>query len=244
MSLNKRYTKEEISVRFKSAWNALYEIALKYNSTKLLDPECSHYLRHYSDMFNNLRSEKIKLIEIGVKDGDSLRIWREYFDKSSQIFGIELNKDLLVDFKQENTKIFFGDQCDVIFLSDVLKNTGPVDVIIDDGGHTQEQLRTSFEFLFKYALKDGGLYIMEDLGCSYWYKWSGGINNVNSIIFYLKQKIDSLNYRFWKGNRIDYIPKPIYGDVDAEYFDENIVSITFIKGMCIIKKGDNSNWEE
>ena len=239
--MNKWYTKEEVKELFGNSDNDLIKVSLKYNSSKLLDPECTHYLTHYNNILKDLRNKPIKILEIGVKEGDSLKIWKDYLHPDSKIYGIEIDPKPLKNFNQVNTEIFFGDQADINFLKEVVDRAGEFDIIIDDGGHTQEQLKTSFEYLFKYGLKESGTYVMEDLGCSYWYKWSGGLNNNNSIINFLKNKIDNLNYRFWKGNRSDYVPKPDYRLVDATYWDENIETITFHKGICFLTKGDNSN---
>ena len=139
---------------------------------------------------------------------------------------------------------FYGSQTDIPFLNSVIEQIGKVDVIIDDAGHTNNQLITSFNYLFEYGLNNNGLYIMEDLGTSYWYKWSGGLNNNNSIINFLKQKIDGINYRFWKGNRNDFVPKPDISLVDSTYQDENILAITFTKGLSFIRKGNNNTGNE
>lgn len=242
MKLNRRYTNAEVKEKFKETKNELIKLSLNSDSTKLLDPECTHYLKYYWDNFKHLRNKPIKILEIGVKDGDSLKIWKDFFtNKDTLICGAEINPVPLKNFKEERVKIFYGDQTDINFLKNIVDEVGEFDIIIDDGGHTQHQLKTSFEYLFRYGLKTNGQYVMEDLGCSYWYRWSGGLNNNNSIINYLKNKIDSINYRFWKGGRNDYINKPEYSVVDSTYWDENILSMTFVKGMCFIKKGDNSN---
>lgn len=242
--MNKWYTREQATSLFKNSDNDLIKLALKYNSSKLLDPECTHYLTHYNNRLKNYRNKPIKILEIGVKDGDSLRLWKDYFHADSKIYGIELNKEPLEEFDQENTKVFFGSQTDIQFLNDVVTEIGKVDIIIDDGGHTSNQLISTFNFLFEYGLENNGIYIMEDLGTSYWYKWSGGLNNKNSIISFLKDKIDGINYRFWKGNRTDYTTKPPYDIVDGTYQDENIEHMTFYKGLCFIKKNNNKIGEE
>ena len=242
--MNKWHTREQAISLFKNSDNDLMKLALKCNSSKLLDPECTHYLTHYNNRLKNYRNKPIKILEIGVKDGDSLKLWKDYFPPESKIYGIEINELLLEDFKQDNTRIFFGSQTDIPFLNDVLGDIGQVDIIIDDGGHTCNQLITSFNFLFEYGLKDGGLYVMEDLGTSYWHKWSGGLNNKHSTVNFLKGKIDGINYRFWKGGRKDYVTKPQYDIVDGTYQDENIEYMTFCKGMCFIKKNNNKLGEE
>jgi hypothetical protein len=45
---------------------------------------------------------------------------------------------------------------------------GPFDVIIDDGGHSDNQMLTSlFELLYGGVLRPGGLYFVEDLACNF-----------------------------------------------------------------------------
>ena len=244
MKLNKRYTVDEVRNKFKEDWNDLYEIASKYTSTKLLDPECSHYLKYYNNFFSEYQKTAKSMLEIGIKDGQSIKIWRDYFSLDTKVVGIEINKEPLEGFNLPNTEVYFGDQTDYDFLHNLIKKEKKFDIIIDDGGHTQEQLKSSFEYLFKYGLKSGGIYVMEDLGCSYWHRWSGGLNNRNNIINFLKDKIENINFRFWKGNRNDYIPKPSYSDIDTTFWDENIESLFFVKGMCFIKKGDNTFHKE
>ncbi len=236
--MNKRYSKEEVEAMFADSNNELAKVALKYNTTKVLDPECIQYLDHYERSFASFRNRPIKLLEIGVKDGESLKMWKDYFHADSTICGIELNETPLLGFKEDGIKLFFGDQTDIHFLSTVQQH-GPFDIIIDDGGHTMFQMRTSFEYLFRYATADNGLYVIEDLGTSYWHRWSGGIDRQGTMMARLKELADGINHRFWKGNRLDYIPIPADNVVDADYFDENITEVKFCKGISFIQKGNN-----
>ena len=91
--MNKWHTKEEAKSLFKDSGNDLIEISLNYNSSKLLDPECSPYLTHYHNLLKGKRDKPLKILEIGVKDGDSLKIWKEYFHSDSKIYGIEINPE-------------------------------------------------------------------------------------------------------------------------------------------------------
>jgi len=216
----------------------LARIALKYDTTKLLDPECVQYLPLYERNMTHLRDRPIKLLEIGVKDGESLRMWKDYLHKDSIVYGMEINPIPLDEFKQDGIHLLFGDQTDIDFLAYVRQH-GPFDIIIDDGGHTMFQMRSSFEYLFRYSMASGGLYIIEDLGTSYWYRWSGGIEKKGTMMEYLKERVDGINHRFWKGNRKDYIPIPEYATVDPDVFDETITSIQFGKGIAFVTKGNN-----
>ena len=239
MKLNPRYSKEELQSKFSGVWNSLYQSGLKYNSPKLYDPECAHYVYHYNQLLNLISTKSPNILEIGVKEGDSLRMWRDVLPEESKIYGIEINQDPLTHFSLPNTTIFYGDQTDHLFLHNVASNVENIDIIVDDGGHTQEQIKTSFDYLFKYCLSMGGYYVVEDLGCSYWNGWSGDSRYTETAIDYFLKKVHSVNFRFWKGGRSAYVPKPDISEIDVEYFDRYIESITFAKGMCLIKKGDN-----
>jgi len=101
-------------------------------------------------------------------------------------------------------------------------------IIIDDGSHINEHVITSFNTLFPY-LKDGGIYIIEDLQTAYLPHYGGNAENLdeqNTSINMLKRLVDGLNYKFIH-NRI------------PSYFDENIVSVHFYPKLAVILKGKN-----
>ena len=53
----------------------LVEIGKKYPSSK----NVSGFIQLYDQYFSPYRDSEINILEIGVDNGDSLRIWREYF---------------------------------------------------------------------------------------------------------------------------------------------------------------------
>ena len=65
----------------------LIEIGKKYPSSKNI----SGFIQLYEKYFTPLRDSKINILEIGVDNGDSLRIWREFFSKAN-ICGIDIDK--------------------------------------------------------------------------------------------------------------------------------------------------------
>lgn len=238
--MNKFFTFEEvkeIASRPENLDNELLQISLKYNTTKLYSPGAIHYFEHYWSYFKDLKYKKLNILEIGVKDGQSLLIWKDFF-VNSKIYGIEINKDPLKNFNHDEIEIFFGNQKDINFLKKIT-NKIKFDVILDDGGHTMDQQKESFKFLFPNGLKNSGLYIIEDLGTSYWSDWGGELLKKTTTIEYLKELIDGLNYRSYKGGRKTFLGIPDYKNTKATYFDENIKFINFYRNICFIKKGDN-----
>ena len=236
--MNKRYTHKEVLDRFGNSSNELTTIATKYNSTKITDPECVQYCHYYDRHLNHLRAKPVKVLEIGVKDGDSLKMWKDYFPQG-EICGLEYNPEPLKDFAEDRVRVYIGDQTDTSLLEKIAEEVGPFDLIIDDASHVVEHQQISFEYLFKNSLKPGGLYIVEDLGTSYWKAWGGGLKKPTNTIEYLKSLIDNINFRFYKGGRTQYVGIPEDSEVDASYYDRNVVGLSFYKGCCIVEKGDN-----
>lgn len=238
MSLNKRWTREEAAERFGDSENELHRIALQFNSTKITDPECSHYCDFYVQHFKDRKNDNLKILEIGVKEGDSLLMWKEYFPNSN-IVGLELNPEPLKNFSHDRVKIYFGDQTNRELLEEICQNEGPFDIIIDDASHINEHHQISFTYLFEKGLSADGIYVIEDLGTSYWSPWGGGLNKKDATIEFMKNLVDSVNFRFHKGERDAYVGIPKINESDLTYFDLNITGISFHKGMCFVQKGIN-----
>ncbi len=124
------------------------------------------YLEVYDKYLSEFKKKDINFLEIGVKDGESHRMWSHYFTKSSKIYGLDIDPRCKANEKQ-NIKIFIGSQSDPKIINELAEDANKqFDVILDDGSHVNELTIKSFELLFPY-LKSGGLYIIEDLGCSY-----------------------------------------------------------------------------
>ena len=43
----------------------------------------------YQEKFEPLRNKKLTLVEIGVRSGASLKLWKEFFSKRATIIGID-----------------------------------------------------------------------------------------------------------------------------------------------------------
>ena len=123
------------------------------------------YAIPYARFLANLKEDPITFIEIGVKKGKSLASWREYFPKAS-IIGIDIDAQCK-SFESDRIKVCIGDQSDKQFLTQVSKDHGPFDVIIDDGSHESFDQQTSLSCLWD-NLNPGGIYIIEDLSCCRW----------------------------------------------------------------------------
>ena len=203
----------------------LIEIGKKYPSSK----NVSGFIELYEKYFADFKDKKINILEIGVGNGDSLRIWREYF-VNANICGIDIDKK---NFIIDNVEILIGDQSDHSFLQTIVNKYHKFDIIIDDGGHISKDIIFSFNFLFPF-LNNNGIYVVEDLQTSYLPKFGGSRLNLNkkkTSMNFLKSLTDSINYEC--GN------KPFFS---KSLFDGKIKSVNFYQNIAFIYKERSVNY--
>jgi len=126
---------------------------------------CLSYLQIYELYFERMRDKKIDLLEIGVRAGHSIDLWKRYFADAGNIYGIDIEESAQGPFVQENTHFIHSDATK----SEVLEHFDEqqsFDIIIDDGSHINKDIISSFE-IFWPRLKSKGVYVIEDLYNSY-----------------------------------------------------------------------------
>ena len=134
--------------------NTLDNIGLKYNTDKASNDH--DYLNLYEKYFDAIRFSDNNIMEIGILNGSSLKMFEEYFTNST-IYSFDIiNKKHL---QNKRTKIFIGDQSDREFLDKFENNF--FDVILDDGSHKMKHQQISLSILFKVAI-----YCNSSLGAS------------------------------------------------------------------------------
>lgn len=142
----------------------------QYNTDKI----ANRYLERYDPVLEPWVDKEIVLLELGVQQGGSLVLWRDYFPRGT-IVGIDIKQPK--EFTPtERVHLYLGSQADTPFLSRVANEVAPdgFDIIIDDASHYGLLTKTSFWHLFDNRLKPGGLYVIEDWGTGYWDDWPDG----------------------------------------------------------------------
>jgi hypothetical protein len=141
------------------------------------------YLATYERYLHGVRFDPIHFLEIGIKDGDSLRMWDKYFDHpKSLLSAIDINSDCVKNVPDNHRwQGFHGKQSSPSVLDAVIAR-GPLDVVLDDGSHRGADQKASLERLWP-AVAPGGLYIIEDLHCAYQKSphWNKGTNIVDYV---------------------------------------------------------------
>jgi len=217
--------------------NSLDEIAIKNGTDK--SSKTHNYCVKYEKYFNFNRNENLKILEIGVFNGESLRTWSEFYP-NSMIVGIDID-ERCIDYQSEKIKIEIGSQIDEKFLNNVIEKYGEFDLILDDGSHQQSHMIKSFEILFP-CVKKNGLYVVEDTCCSYWSEFEGGFRKSGTSIEYFKDIIDDVNFN---GELLERY-SPAYARKEDSLIAQtnskkygirtDIESLNFMNSMIIITK--------
>ena len=92
------------------------------------------YFNTYDELFSKYIDKDITFVEIGVLNGGSLFMWKDYFGDKARIIGIDNNINAKY-WEKYGFEIFIGNQSDVNFWESFKNNIGKVDIILDDGGH-------------------------------------------------------------------------------------------------------------
>ena len=151
----------------------------------------STYFDTYDALFSKYRNQRITFVEVGVAAGGSLFMWRDFFGPNARIIGVDLNPDAKI-WEKDGFEIFIGSQSDENFWQDFIKQVGPIDILLDDGGHTFEQQIITTELLLD-NIKDNGTLVVEDTHTSY---MSGFGDKKLSFMSYVSHLIDKINQRF------------------------------------------------
>jgi len=151
------------------------------------------YLPVYERHFERFRGTNFGMLEIGVFQGGSLELWRNYFGEKMRLFGIDINP-ACAGFVDRPNEVRIGSQADPDFLKSVVAEMGRLDLVLDDGSHIAEHQKASFDTLFP-LLAEGGLYVIEDMSTSYWRKdFNGGYGRKGTAIELAKRIIDDMHH--------------------------------------------------
>lgn len=118
----------------------------------------------YDSVLKPYKDLPIRLLEIGVNRGGSIKLWEEYFPNAS-IYTIDINP-LCKHYETDRTHVDIVDQSKKNELLDYMaKVGGQFDIIIDDGSHMTSHQILTFNTLWPFVV-EGGMFIMEDTDTS------------------------------------------------------------------------------
>lgn len=146
----------------------LFELGKKHNTDKTTISASGElsYLHIYENLFSDLdQYEEIRILEIGVRGGNSINMWQERFPNSI-VVGIDICECDFDVLDPERFIFYQADQRDISKLKEIGLAHKSYDLIIDDGSHLIGDYVESFYALYPF-LRRNGHYVIEDLYNNY-----------------------------------------------------------------------------
>jgi hypothetical protein len=194
--------------------NELHKLGVKYET----DKATSHFYTFvYDNYFNSIKENITKVCEIGIYNGGSLKMWRDYF-KNATIYGLDIVPCSFEGEERIRTAVVDQSNKTELELYVDIYSTNDFNVIIDDGSHIMKDQQLSLGVLFK-SLKSGGVYIIEDLHTS--------MDEHGDRFGYHSSTISTYNMlkNFIETGKIE---SDFITDEDKEYLNNNISKVEII----------------
>tara|TARA_R110002153_G_scaffold193233_4_gene346611 strand:- start:904 stop:1551 length:648 start_codon:yes stop_codon:yes gene_type:complete len=137
-------------------------------SDKGVSTKGHHYHLVYGPDFGLVQDKPINILEVGIFKGTSHQTWIDFFP-NAQVYGI----DVFTRLKPKDVPVLEDPRCHYITADSTKSNLGDLvkeafgedikfDIIIDDGLHTPDANKKTFENLMPF-LKDDGYFYIEDI---------------------------------------------------------------------------------
>lgn len=186
-----------------------------------------YYFPVYEKYFNGYIDKDLVMLEIGVNSGGSIDMWKQYFGSGLRYIGVDISPWVHEKFHDPSAGIFIytGSQENATFMKDLAKSIPQLDILIDDGGHTMIQQIFTLKTMI-HKVKNGGVYLCEDIETSYIPNYGGGLKRKGTIIEFVKDLIDSQYSYLHKNSQLDRVKTPMW----------QLGSISFHTGIIVIEK--------
>lgn len=184
------------------------------------------YFQVYEQLFAPYVGRPIVFVEVGVLNGGSLFMWREYFGPQARIIGVDANPQAR-QWEQHGFEVHIGDQSSEAFWDDFYRQVGDIDILLDDGGHTNAQQTVTAARAFA-RVRDGGLVVVEDVHASYMREFDNPSRR--AFTKFAAHVADSVNRRFGP------LPRP-----RNDYW-KHVYSVSFFESIVVFAIDTRRCW--
>lgn len=198
------------------------------------------YLQTYGQLFAPVQHKPVNLLEIGIQNGGSLDIWAKYFASGTGFVGVDIDPACAsLQFSDPRISTIIGDAKSPAIRDQIRDTTPRYDVVVDDGSHISSDVIANFLSLVP-LLADEGIYVVEDMHCSYWKERGGELFAPYSAMAFFKALADVINQEHWSLDKpASALLQPFAEQVGGELPMADLLrveSITFLNSLIIIRK--------
>lgn len=206
-----------------------------------LSDKWASYLEVYAGAFAPYRDAPVRILEIGIQNGGSLEIWRKFFPNATAIVGCDIDPLCAgLTYADPSIHVIVGDANEAAVRAQVLAISQQFDIIIDDGSHRSSDIIRSFAAYFD-TVQPGGLYAAEDLHCSYWEAFEGGLYAPHSSLSFFKRLSDVVNAEHWGADVATTSNLSFFEQRYDLVFDAALIAqvraVSFFNSICIVQRG-------
>jgi hypothetical protein len=214
----------------------LYEQFL--SRTDLTIDKWHHYFPVYEAYLERFRGKAPRLLEIGVQNGGSARLFADWLGEGTRVTGLDVDANCTKHAIPGRIDIEIGDQSNREVLASLQQRRGPWDIVIDDGGHTNLQIINSFEVLFP-QLPDGAVYIIEDTHAHWMHSVYRDHPKGLSVVHLVAELFTMLHG--WTGsmerhNHWRTAPEARTGATPAPYLTRHVGAVHLYDSMIVVEK--------
>ncbi len=198
-------------------------------------------LQAYSEIFSDIRTRPLNILELGTRNAGSLALFGRYF-LQSRIVGLMQQRPDPGAYEQlkavgpmARVDLCTGSPADRVLIDGILDahfHKDPLDIVFDNASHLYDDTKKTFDHLYFSRLRPGGYYVIESWGCGYWPKWpDGNADGLHGLPLLVKQFVDEVarpdRTKEFKGVRA--LPA-------ASIEPSSIAELIVVSGAVILKK--------
>lgn len=195
------------------------------------------YLSLYSILFSHLTDTVVNLTEIGLFNGASALMWTDFFPRA-HIFGIEkapsdvLRERLQARIDAGRITLLQCDSTDPQKMHQLFaKET--MDIIIDDGAHDGRSQQITLASLW-YAVRPGGLYIIEDVLFDHRHRMTSGCGEP-SFIFHRGDSYGNVTREILRQHDV-FVADTLTANFNSRWWSERTVCDGHDSHAIVIRK--------
>jgi cephalosporin hydroxylase len=179
----------------------------------------------YQRYLGDRRDEVRTVLEIGVESGGSVIMWARYFP-NAHVYGADIRR-IRIDTGPRTT-VLKGSQSDPEFRDQIVRMTGALDLVVDDGSHEFVDQIATLLHIWPYIAPDG-IYIVEDAHTSYREAYGGALRKPGTFIEWVKDAVDDVHVKEHKSD-------VVFEDLESISFHYQAVVLRKLGAMTRVQR--------